>query len=635
MWSYFQARFSGGLSCNASRSRLDIFSLRVVRQSPASQKQFDGAQTPTSSNGTKAPPVEDLPQLDTAHCTTKMPLISRLAPELLLQILAYTAGENDWQYQSRLETLSSVNRSWRVFVHGTPSLWASIHSKQTRRQIDNALARSQDHFLCIDFAEDECEDEECDHEEEGCRTLSGLTSQCIRWRSAVISAQSPQSLAPLRRNGAPLLERLDLSVDVAEPEGKAGMELDLFMGQAKRLKELRLSGVGIPWESFILEGLRSLSLCNLSSPPSAEQLLQVLRRCPELVSLQLESFGDEQKTPDSPVPSSSVAEGKQVFLPALKHFGVVDIPAQTTIALFTYIALPRCSSFVINGFSKDAGNNTTLTRHIISTLSSAIRNDDAHDETVQATITVESFDTVISIHSQKTESPLFRLEIRDSAWPAQADTNTNDTSSLYRELTSHLCQLPNTRLELKSSLGSGTASTSRTTAATTINAFASLPRITTLSLGSCWKWDLHEILIDLSRVQRVVPPVPSPSPSPSSPSVACDANHSVSTIAASWSWPCLELRRIELDARQLGDNKRRQELVCEMVRNRLEASRMTTGEGENGEQKKIVPVAVPIPMALQEVEVTASKGVKAEEEVFDQLERMIGKDVKLMRKMRR
>lgn len=325
------------------------------------------------------------------------PLISRLSTELLLQVFAHALAGNDSGYHTGLHTLSNVCASWTALVSGTPSLWAFIHTRwQTSKSIQKALALSQCHFLVIKYSENECHSEGCDHEGGRCRTLMALMNQSCRWKVVTISVRSTIPLDCLQHCTAPILERFDLSVQLPRPLRHSEQEtsLDLFKGQGKRMRDLRLSGVGVRWRSLLLSGLRSLSLCHLSNPPSLQQLLDILRSSPGLASLHLESLGRElemeQSTTEVPI------EGDLLPMASLRHFAMINVSAVMTTALFSLLSFPRCCSFTIDGLSH-INSNATL-RHISHRLTE-ITSDDSALNNAEAIIQVSAFDATVSIQS--------------------------------------------------------------------------------------------------------------------------------------------------------------------------------------------------------------------------------------------
>lgn len=101
-----------------------------------------------------------------------------------------------------------------------------------------------------------------------------VVNECERWKLARVTVHNIDAFEPLCHHPAPMLVTLDLA-NANRDNGETRC-LDLFNGDAPRLKDLRLIQIVIPWESRLLTRLRTLSLTNISGPPSVEQLRESL-----------------------------------------------------------------------------------------------------------------------------------------------------------------------------------------------------------------------------------------------------------------------------------------------------------------------------------------------------------------------
>lgn len=181
----------------------------------------------------------------------------------------------------QLIALGRVSKRWQQIVNYTPSLWSLVDLDDRPASVVALLSKSQNHPL----------DLHCSGAKSLSRThnLSVLGRCTDRWRSLVFT-QVPGivDLRPFLGNAAPMLEALHL--ERANPRlSYPPLNVDLFNGQAPRLRSLTLIGLCIPWDSTVLHQLHHFEITCLgdSQPPLRKQILDILRHCPSLKALIL------------------------------------------------------------------------------------------------------------------------------------------------------------------------------------------------------------------------------------------------------------------------------------------------------------------------------------------------------------
>ncbi|KAG8944481.1 hypothetical protein FRC04_001793 [Tulasnella sp. 424] len=217
--------------------------------------------------------------------------IQRLPVEVLSIILSM-ALPLVGHHEERTKLLL-VCRAWSSIIDGNPStFWTTLSAADPLTQRARLLRKAGQmpvtivtgrHYSVYDSAEDfvlyiKSND-------------TAFRELVVReWRGSVMEDVFASWLAA----PAPHLRSLDLEVGsgwVLGGEDQNSQHLRMFSGVAPSLKNVRLRGVCIPWNSAILQNLLSLTLeypdYRAAGTPSLEQMLGILRSCPVLQSLIL------------------------------------------------------------------------------------------------------------------------------------------------------------------------------------------------------------------------------------------------------------------------------------------------------------------------------------------------------------
>ncbi|KAG8982704.1 hypothetical protein FRB93_007925 [Tulasnella sp. JGI-2019a] len=254
--------------------------------------------------------------------------------------------------------LALVCQEWREILHITPSLWVNIRSDHPRQAYLECLARSGNVPLHIFANELGVHNTKARQE-----FRERICHEVHRWQSVEISVMSMDLLKELERLPAPLLERLTIRY-----EGIAVRDsgpTSLFCGSASKLRHATLINVRLPWMTDILAGLKTLDISNVrAASPSAQQVVHVLRSCPDLTSLKLHIWSESDL---GPIPPNTLT----IDLPRLEHLSIAVHPLMTQ-NLLQRVRIPMCKTLRVDHDKPTGPTFSAETKHLIPCLSSML-----------------------------------------------------------------------------------------------------------------------------------------------------------------------------------------------------------------------------------------------------------------------
>ncbi|KAG9002894.1 hypothetical protein FRB94_003517 [Tulasnella sp. JGI-2019a] len=278
----------------------------------------------------------------TRHLNSHVP-IYRLPNELLVRIFAFTSTVD--QYLKHLVWIGLVSRYWSRIIFETPSLWARISSSYNYQANEAAIIRSRGHPLLVDYNE---------HDRRGLMAMGQwrpflilATREAYRWQAASFHMVYKSALAILRNYvnlPAPMLEDLKISLKEHGEVTLVTESLDIFGGGADRLRHLDLYQFPIHWDSRILSRLGTLKISaeKLSYRPTTNQIIDILRRCPNLLAFQLRYRGQV----DTHV-SVAMLETEPVDLLVLTSF-TLDLDGPKAFhQILSSVRIPACTTFAL------------------------------------------------------------------------------------------------------------------------------------------------------------------------------------------------------------------------------------------------------------------------------------------------
>ncbi|KAG9043975.1 hypothetical protein FS837_008931 [Tulasnella sp. UAMH 9824] len=240
--------------------------------------------------------LQKISTLRTEH--NRMIPLHQLPIEIFIRIISdalaplRTLGRSRSTCLSRLVRFSPVCKRWKDVIEGTPSFWTIIDILDPPAIISAAISRSESRPLNI-IAISSGMMQLVSHFHTFCHPdkLNQFITTAItvspRWRSIQLVVPSSEKASAVMNAPAPIMKSLDLEsrrpIRVGFSNGGVA-----FQGTDPQLRRVRLHCVAIPWDSYLLRGLRDLSISGLETfAPSCEETLAILKACPGLVALNL------------------------------------------------------------------------------------------------------------------------------------------------------------------------------------------------------------------------------------------------------------------------------------------------------------------------------------------------------------
>ncbi|KAG8909805.1 hypothetical protein FRC01_006717 [Tulasnella sp. 417] len=283
---------------------------------------------------------------------------NRLPLEISSKIL-WLAVADPWQreisfsFLRRLETISSVCSSWRALIEGSPRFWSIIEFSNPETVILNFLRKSRSNSLEIKCFSDGIYD--CTPPTE---LVSNVEWRCLkliaphmdRIQSLIYSAYSADGLLPILGNPAPILEELRLEL----MDNFLEVPLDLFCGQAGRLRDVALWNISIRWDSVILAGLRSLKIKGeFVCSPTEGQVWRLLQANPGLETMEIEDVMVTERFADDAVESSREGKSSRMVMSKLQQLRLLSLPFELVQAVLNNAETPYIKHFDVNCFFQE------------------------------------------------------------------------------------------------------------------------------------------------------------------------------------------------------------------------------------------------------------------------------------------
>ncbi|KAG8981837.1 hypothetical protein FRB93_008325 [Tulasnella sp. JGI-2019a] len=182
-----------------------------------------------------------------------------------------------------------------------------------------------------------------DDEDDIYRTfIRSAIREAYRWQSGVFYLQFNDSLRPFRdvySLPVPRLEELRITCSDDLVHELKGGSIDLFGGRADRLRHVDISYFPMLWSSRILSRLETLNIISSSTVPgpSTTELIDILRRCPNLRQFAMSS--------EIRVSGAIPSKVEIARLPALKSFQLSVLDAETFNEIISSVRIPKCTQF--------------------------------------------------------------------------------------------------------------------------------------------------------------------------------------------------------------------------------------------------------------------------------------------------
>lgn len=276
--------------------------------------------------------------------------VQRVPTELLVQIFTDVSRISDPRSSRSLIALTHVCRKWRAIALDVPGLWSSIVvTSLSSDGVHAFIERSRDSLFNIRLQDP--------HEQVDFQFLSNLQR---RLRSLIVEATGLAAAAQVTKQLAwrpcPHLEALCilapsadgvwaeiLGFDLHPPPSENAGTTQTLSSFSPSLRYLHMRPMVIPWTSGVYS---NLSVLDLETSPltglTEGQLISILRRCPELVELQLRVEGDLNG-------SAPPNDGSwDVALPLLSVFSVDGLSPELAASILSHLTLPAFTRYTLS-----------------------------------------------------------------------------------------------------------------------------------------------------------------------------------------------------------------------------------------------------------------------------------------------
>lgn len=235
------------------------------------------------------------------------------------------------EYYTHLYRLRSVSSAWKSLVDSSPCLWTEISFVCHPKVLSKALKLSAQAPLNIILSN------KTYGRSEAVLTSPEFLAQVGptigRWGSGnfSLSRSSGEIVQQYLTTAAPLLESVRISME----EGMEGHgAIDLFAGQADRLRALALHSFPARWDSQIFRRLGNLEIGGQDLNLKLSQLVAILSNNLELKELSIGALAvhvDDASPYEYPL-----------SLPRLEMFTISQMPLRVTEFLLAQLDIPAC-----------------------------------------------------------------------------------------------------------------------------------------------------------------------------------------------------------------------------------------------------------------------------------------------------
>lgn len=283
------------------------------------------------------------------HFNRTLP-INQLPFEIFLMIVEVFLHDELFQgsYHRDLGRIRLVCSSWDARILQHPRVWRFIPAQYSPEAIDKYLERSKSIPLSVWYS--------TDHTQLVRRLPEVILGESSRWRSIDISSDQPEDFHLLANAPVPQLGVLELTcfgpMASGEQEDPSG-SLDLFGGEAPRLRKIIIRELSLRWDSGIFRGIEELVLEEVRGI-SITQLTKILHQSPTLKVLRLQSCWLTEQ------PAAGSVITQTIALPHLRSLSLLQLPRTVTSCLLQHLDTPGVEKFIISPVSSTGEDPNAL-----------------------------------------------------------------------------------------------------------------------------------------------------------------------------------------------------------------------------------------------------------------------------------
>ncbi|KIO17382.1 hypothetical protein M407DRAFT_32730 [Tulasnella calospora MUT 4182] len=241
-------------------------------------------------------------------------------------------------YHQDLGRLRLVCSSWDARILQHPRVWSFIpahYASINQEAVEKYLERSKSVPLSIWYYPD-------GHLDPPPILPQVILRACSRWRSINLTLEHTADFLPLANASVPQLEVLELTCFGAEDEEEEDRveSLNLFGGNAPRLRKVTIRELPLRWDAAIFRGLEELVVEDVYGIPLTH-LTDILLQSPTLNTLHLHDCWIDDQQIAGLVPSHIIA------LPHLRSIHLERLSGNVTSCLLQHLSAPAVQELVI------------------------------------------------------------------------------------------------------------------------------------------------------------------------------------------------------------------------------------------------------------------------------------------------
>ncbi|KAG8991678.1 hypothetical protein FRB90_001265, partial [Tulasnella sp. 427] len=271
---------------------------------------------------------------------------SRLPLEISGGIL-WLSVNDPWQGKTYLESVQAIALvcfAWRTLVQGSPRFWSIIELGTPLAAVKYCLKRAGSHPLEVrSMSSDSCSGpdvltSDALSDDRYTRLVSKRVGQTRRL-SVFMRDAVDGTIRWILEKPAPLLEELKLQF----VHNVFARPVELFSGQAGKLKSVELDNIPIRWDSEALAGLTTLEIKGRSLyAPIEMQVTEMLRANTALESLCLEEVKVAERLEEALARQASnwIKPSTPVAMRKLRHLKLLNIPLELFLVVIDAVEIP-------------------------------------------------------------------------------------------------------------------------------------------------------------------------------------------------------------------------------------------------------------------------------------------------------
>ncbi|KIO32006.1 hypothetical protein M407DRAFT_19031 [Tulasnella calospora MUT 4182] len=288
---------------------------------------------------------------------------------------------SDQSHLQRLGTIAKVCSRWSIIVKNTPSLWAVVEPKVSNETLFFLLEQSKKSPLTIMLGRGYNQNRDKGMSRALWAASSRITKkilpEIIRWQTVDVGVEKRHSIIRGLESPAPILEEFNFHLELPWTDGP----VDLFRGEAPRLRQLRLSGLPLAWpqNQELFQNLTDLDMNRIwEHGPTLAELLNAIHASPRLQTLTLRDVVFS--------PNSVMTYPRPMVLKSLKKMSITVFSYLHSQIILSSIHAPALKTLIVvpNGLSasNDPYSFVDISIHHFATSIQACLNDARHLEIV-------------------------------------------------------------------------------------------------------------------------------------------------------------------------------------------------------------------------------------------------------------